>query len=544
MEFFSFYNDNITEISSKEDQNLNTNNNIIQNIGNKNEEIINNYSKMLQPNDNENLNIKVLNSLDNIDELNQLDLEKNLIEEKIVGANLLNNNIVGKISDLKMNNLHFQREYYSRKRKRAPIDNFITSSTQYNEQPEPPNSSTTYRFINEEDMDGFPQRAFILDENAQEEYDKLRIQEEENDLKESKRIRIEQLKAKSEFHLDKKKDYKGKSFFHPPSWLKSFKPMKCYEPKKLVHVFEGHSKGVCTIQLFPKFGHLLLSGSYDGNVKIWDVLNHKKCIMTYNGHQKSISDISFRSDGRQFLSSSYDNTTLLWDTEKGKVVSSFKIESIPHCCKFHPLQDRNHQFLIGQQNKQITQWDSRSKQIVLTYDHKGPVKHIEFIRGKNGGYSTFASTSDDKTLRIWYFTHKGKGVPTEIKKVEDPTNSGFNFLKQHPIESSFLVSGFNSTISWYNENHPLYSYDKNKNFKHNPPRRPDVACGIDISPDGSYIVGGDSDGQIHIWNSEKNKNHKAFKAHQGICRMLQWHPTESSRLISCGSEDGLIKMWE
>lgn len=67
----------------------------------------------------------------------------------------------------------------------------------------------------------------------------------------------------------------------------------------------------------------MLSASHDGTVKIWDVLTHRKCIRSYQGHTKAIKDVCFTSDGRRFLSAGFDRLIQLWDTETGKVIRSF-----------------------------------------------------------------------------------------------------------------------------------------------------------------------------------------------------------------------------
>ena len=51
---------------------------------------------------------------------------------------------------------------------------------------------------------------------------------------------------------------------------------------------------VQSIQLFPGHGHLLLSGSADTKVKIWDVHNQRHCKRTYLGHTGGIKEVQFK----------------------------------------------------------------------------------------------------------------------------------------------------------------------------------------------------------------------------------------------------------
>ena len=45
-------------------------------------------------------------------------------------------------------------------------------------------------------------------------------------------------------------------------------------------------QGVTTIELFPVSGHLVLSASMDGKVKIWETYGKRRMLRTYSGHNK------------------------------------------------------------------------------------------------------------------------------------------------------------------------------------------------------------------------------------------------------------------
>ena len=43
---------------------------------------------------------------------------------------------------------------------------------------------------------------------------------------------------------------------------------ECFAPKRIVHTWTGHAKGVNAIRFFPKSGHMILSASQDCRIKV------------------------------------------------------------------------------------------------------------------------------------------------------------------------------------------------------------------------------------------------------------------------------------
>jgi pre-mRNA-processing factor 17 len=77
----------------------------------------------------------------------------------------------------------------------------------------------------------------------------------------------------SVLHLRQERDYQGRTFVEPPTTWKAGREHTCYLPKRVVHTFAGHTKGVTCIRLAPQYGHLALSAGLDGQLKVWRLVD-------------------------------------------------------------------------------------------------------------------------------------------------------------------------------------------------------------------------------------------------------------------------------
>lgn len=237
------------------------------------------------------------------------------------------------------------------------------------------------------------------------------------------------------FHGTEERDYQGRTYMHPPSTLNAAakEDIKCYLPKRLIHTFTGHTKGVNAIKFFPNSGHLLLSASNDKTVKIWNMSASNggyKCLRTFAGHSEGVRGIDFNYDGSKFMTCSYDKYVKYWDTETGQCISRHTTKKVPYCVKIHPEANMSNEVLIGQQNKLVVTLDLKSNEIVQTYnEHLGPVNSVTFIDGNR----RFVSTSDDKKVFIWEY-----GIPVVIKHLAEPDMHSMPYIAVHPNQKYFV----------------------------------------------------------------------------------------------------------
>ncbi|KAJ2556989.1 hypothetical protein GGH95_005256, partial [Coemansia sp. RSA 1836] len=334
------------------------------------------------------------------------------------------------------------------------------------------------------------------------------------------------------FHGQSERDYQGRTYMHVPTELRQTDTPLCFAPKRMVKEWRGaHAGGVSAIRFIPDSGHLLLSSGMDGQVKIFDTHASLSLLRTYTGHSKAVRDIAFAPDGTSFLSSSYDTFTKLWDTETGQCRQRFSAKGrVPYVAKFYP-EDPNI-FLVGQGDKKIVQWDIRANEIVQEYDqHLGAINSLTFFDSNR----RFISTSDDKTMRVWEF-----GIPVVIKLVADPSMHSVPAVALHPSQKWFVGQSMDNRIVVYSAGERIKPH-KRKEFSGH--LTAGFACQPSFSPDGKFLISGDSEGQVWCWDWQTTRVMTKWKAHEKVTIATAWHPRESSRVATC-SWDGTIKYWD
>jgi WD40 repeat protein len=143
-------------------------------------------------------------------------------------------------------------------------------------------------------------------------------------------------------------------------------------------------------------GAHVLSASFDGLIRLWDVTTGRVVRVFQPGHSKWATTVAYAPNGMLAISGGWDNTARLWDVGTGREVATFKgHEDSVECVAFAP---DGKSAVSGGHDKTLRLWDVASrKEIAVFRGHSDIVFCVAFSAvGKH-----VVSGSADSTIRIW-----------------------------------------------------------------------------------------------------------------------------------------------
>ncbi|VVT56652.1 uncharacterized protein SAPINGB_P005197 [Magnusiomyces paraingens] len=211
---------------------------------------------------------------------------------------------------------------------------------------------------------------------------------------------------------------------------------------RILRVMRGHTHHINSVDYNFK-GNLLVSGSADENLRIWDV-RHSRCLRTLAAHSDPVTTVCFSSDGTIIASASQDGLIRLWDTRTG------------HCLKT----------LVGKTNV--------------------PVMYLRF--SPNSKF-LLASTMD-ATLRLWDYM-RDKVVKTyKAEDLDEHRYSSSSIFIPHDRPLIAQGMGLNSITVWDLQDRIVVETLKGHT---------DVVLGLDIHPTENLLVSSSKDGTCRLW---------------------------------------------
>jgi guanine nucleotide-binding protein subunit beta-2-like 1 protein len=253
-------------------------------------------------------------------------------------------------------------------------------------------------------------------------------------------------------------------------------------------VLKGHAGWVTSIATFPENPEMLLTGSRDKTLMVWNITkeeeNYGQPKRSLTGHNHFVQDLVISSDGQFALSGSWDGTLRLWDLNNGTTTRRF----VGHTKDVLTVafSADNRQIVSGSRDKTIKLWNTlgECKYTIEENGHTEWVSCVRFSPNPTSANPLIVSGGWDRLVKIWNLT--------------------------------------NCKLRTNLEGHTGY------------------VNAVTVSPDGSLCASGGRDGTARLWDLNEGKHLYSLEAGD-IIHALTFSPT---RYWLCAATQSSIVIWD
>nr|XP_054750200.1 telomerase protein component 1-like [Lytechinus pictus] len=332
-------------------------------------------------------------------------------------------------------------------------------------------------------------------------------------------------------------------------------------------------------------GKLLVTGSWDATLKIWDTFN-KKRVAILRGHRSSVRAVTYSPTGRHIASASLDGAVKLWSADTGTQVGSLcghsqPINHIAFSQSGRELvtvsNDHKTKVWSGNLGKQLATFkgkdQSASTQATFSTDgefvamgyHSGEVKVIE-VASKREVFASVLRESrvkgiawlDDSKDGLAVLVGYESGHAVIIKGVEKSKQAVVPLKTNHAAITSLAYSNATHTaaVTYDNMCVALWSYPlaakagakdgiPPTNLLH--PKCNGVITCCTFSPSGDRLVLGTRDAMLFVYkvwglNPESQPALHLDNCHKDWINSCAWSP--ATDVLATASNDSTIKLWD
>lgn len=233
----------------------------------------------------------------------------------------------------------------------------------------------------------------------------------------------------------------------------------------------------------------IAASDYEGVVSIWDV-EKKRAIIDFEEHEKRIWSVDFcRSNPSLLVSGSDDYLVKIWNTDQRNSVHEIDMEANVCCVQFSPNDD--HGIAVSCVNQKAYIFDLRrlDEPLHVLEAHRKAVSYIKYLNAKE-----VVTASTDNTINVWN-TNSGDLTCT---------------LKGHLNERNFvgLTTAGSQHIASGSETNEVFLYRKDLPMpitsisfaQERAPEERGFVSACTWKSDDSVLIGANSNGVVRVFH--------------------------------------------
>lgn len=292
---------------------------------------------------------------------------------------------------------------------------------------------------------------------------------------------------------------------------------------------DGHKDGISAIGKHPKTLPILLSGSYDGEVNLWDVPN-RECHISLQCHSGYVRGIAFSNDGSRFFTIGDDKAIKTWDMEAifNKPEDPEPINTIMGKTVITSISHNYEEPFFATCGETCHIWEETRNAPIKTL--QWGVDTLYDIRYNPVETSLLAACGSDRGI-IFYDQREVKPLRKIVMTLRP------NQLAWNPMQAYYF------TVA--SEDYNLYTFDTRRlksPLKIHKGHVSAVTC-VDYSPTGCEFVSGSYDKTIRIFDARKANSRDVYhtKRMQHVT-CVGW--SLDNKYIYSGSDEMNIRVWK
>jgi len=320
------------------------------------------------------------------------------------------------------------------------------------------------------------------------------------------------------------------------------------ESMAIMGTLRGHGDAITCLKTSLENPNLLLSGSRDKTICIWDLSMDSEQNVRGSikrrlvGHHHIVEDLDLSSDGHYALSASWDQTLRLWHLESGQATKQFRghtndVLSVA----FSP---DNRQIVSGSRDKTIKLWNTIG-QCKWTSTQADNTSHRDWVTCVRFSPSSdtepiIVSAGWDKCVKVIEVTTKKLKCNLKIEKGH---KTHINTVTVSP-DGSLCASGDKAgqAMLWdLNDGRALSHLDAQSSIND-----------LCFSPNRYWLCAATQQGDIRIWDLESKQcvaeltvqqsEDDALNAKKPSCNCICWSSNGST--LFAGYSDRVIRVWK